>query len=116
MSRIVECGQSEIPCLKKDGDHGRKETDGRRIDSGGRKNGRQTSDRGGAAKDGGVRGGLSSSAGGYGGVDPSFGVQLVRSWATGHIVVPPEGSVAQEEQRTVMEYGVPSFVVKDAVW
>ena len=101
---------------KENGENGRKETDDSRIDSGGRKNGRQASDRGGAAKDGGVRGGLSSSAGGYGGVDPSFGEQPVRSWAAGHIVVPPEGSVAQGEQRAVMEYGVPSFVVEYAVW
>ena len=51
-----------------------------------------------------------------GGLTASFGAKPVRSWAEGHIVEPAKGSVAYTEQRTAMDYGVPSFVVADAAW
>lgn len=54
--------------------------------------------------------------GGRGGLTASFGAKPVRSWAEGHIVEPAKGSVAYTEQRTAMDYGVPSFVVADAAW
>lgn len=63
-----------------------------------------------------VRGELSAAAGRYGGVNPSFGQTPIRSWAEGHTVEPSEGSVAYAEQQTAVDYGVPSFVVADAVW
>ena len=40
----------------------------------------------------------------------------MRSWAEGHTVEPAKGSVAYAEQRTAVDYGVPSFVVADAAW
>ena len=40
----------------------------------------------------------------------------MRSWAEGHTVEPAKGSVAYTEQRTAVDYGVPSFVVADAAW
>ena len=54
--------------------------------------------------------------GGRGGLTASFGQKPVRSWAEGHTVEPAKGSVAYTEQRTAMDYGVPSFVVSDAAW
>ena len=49
-------------------------------------------------------------------LSPDFGQSPIRTWADGHIVVPVEGSVAYQEQQMTMGYGVPSFVVDDAVW
>lgn len=63
-----------------------------------------------------VRREFSTDAGRHRGVNPSFGAKPVRSWVEGHTVEPPEGSVAYTEQQTAMDYGVPSFVVADAVW
>ena len=63
-----------------------------------------------------VRREFSADAGRHRGVNPSFGAKPVRSWVEGHTVEPPEGSVAYTEQQTAMDYGVPSFVVADAVW
>lgn len=63
-----------------------------------------------------VLGELSAASGRYGGVNPSFGQTPIRSWAEGHTVEPPEGSVAYAEQQTAVDYGVPSFVVSDMVW
>ncbi len=53
---------------------------------------------------------------GRGGLNASFGQKPVRSWAEGHIVRPPQGSVAYTEQQTAADYGVSSFVVDDAAW
>lgn len=63
-----------------------------------------------------VRREFSTDAGRHRGVNPSFGAKPVRSWVEGHTVEPPEGSVAYTEQQTAIDYGVPSFVVADAVW
>lgn len=63
-----------------------------------------------------VRRELSAASGRHGGVNPSFGAKPVRSWAEGHTVEPAKGSVAYTEQRTAVDYGVPSFVVSDAAW
>lgn len=52
----------------------------------------------------------------YGGVDPAFGQKPIRAWTSKGLVVPQEGSLAEAEQRAAVEYGVPSFVVSDAVW
>ena len=53
---------------------------------------------------------------GQGGLNASFGQKPARSWAEGHTVEPPQGSVAYTEQQTAANYGVPSFVVDDAAW
>lgn len=50
------------------------------------------------------------------GLNASFGQKPVRSWAEGHTVEPPQGSVAYTEQQTAANYGVPSFVVANAEW
>ena len=64
-------------------------------------------------EDQGVLGELSPSSGRYGRVDPSFGQTPARFWANGNTVKPESGSTVYAEQQTVMEYGVPSFVVSD---
>lgn len=102
--------------MKEGTDYGREETDGSRIDSGGRENSGQDAERAGEAKIGGVRRNLSDASGRYGGVDPSFGSNPVHNWVNGHTVEPSEGSVSYSEQQTAAEYGVPSFVVADTIW
>jgi hypothetical protein len=102
--------------LKEDGKDGQKsETDGR-PGRGIREGYGQSTDREGKGQDGRVRRELSAASGRHGGVNPSFGAKPVRSWAEGHTVEPAKGSVAYTEQRTAVDYGVPSFVVADAAW
>lgn len=102
--------------LKEDGKDGQKsETDGR-PGRGSREGYGQSADREGKGQDGRVRRELSAASGRHGGVNPSFGAKPVRSWAEGHTVEPAKGSVAYTEQRTAVDYGVPSFVVADAAW
>lgn len=102
--------------LKEDGKDGQKsETDGR-PGTGSREGYGQSADRKGKGQDGRVRRELSAASGRHGGVNPSFGAKPVRSWAEGHTVEPAKGSVAYTEQRTAVDYGVPSFVVADAAW
>lgn len=102
--------------LKEDGENDRKGAAGTGAYAGSREGQGQTLDRERAGQVGRVRGELSAVAGRHGGVNPSFGAKPVRSWAEGHTVEPAKGSVAYTEQRTAVDYGVPSFVVADAAW
>lgn len=102
--------------LKEDGENDRKGAAGTGAYAGSREGQGQTLDRERAGQVGRVRGELSAAAGRHGGVNPSFGAKPVRSWAEGHTVEPAKGSVAYTEQRTAVDYGVPSFVVADAAW
>lgn len=52
----------------------------------------------------------------YRGVDPTYGENPVRTWVSDGLVTPEPGSLAESEQQTAAEYGIPSFVVSDAVW
>jgi hypothetical protein len=102
--------------LKEDGKDGQESETGGRPGTGSREGYGQSTDREGKGQDGRVRRELSAASGRYGGVNPSFGAKPVRSWAEGHTVEPVKGSVAYTEQRTAVDYGVPSFVVADAAW
>lgn len=102
--------------LKEDGKDGQESETGGRPGTGGREGYGQSADREGKGQDGRVRRELSAASGRHGGVNPSFGAKPVRSWAEGHTVEPAKGSVAYAEQRTAVDYGVPSFVVADAAW
>ncbi len=75
-----------------------------------------SSDAGRRATDQGVRRELSTAAGRYGGIDPSFGATPYRAWAEGHIVKPAAESVAYGEQQMAVEYGVSSFVISEDAW
>lgn len=48
--------------------------------------------------------------------DSSFGAQPVKAWAKEAVVTPADGSVAQEEQQTVQEFYIPSYVIQDEIW
>lgn len=102
--------------LKEDGKDGQESETGGRPGTGSREGYGQSADREGKGQDGRVRRELSAASGRHGGVNPSFGAKPVRSWADGHTVEPAKGSVAYAEQRTAVDYGVPSFVVADAAW
>lgn len=102
--------------LKEDGKDGQESETGGRPGTGSREGYGQSTDREGKGQDGRVRRELSTASGRHGGVNPSFGAKPVRSWAEGHTVEPVKGSVAYTEQRTAVDYGVPSFVVADAAW
>ena len=102
--------------LKEDGKDGQESETGGRPGTGSREGYGQSADREGKGQDGRVRRELSAASGRRGGVNPSFGAKPVRSWAEGHTVEPAKGSVAYAEQRTAVDYGVPSFVVADAAW
>lgn len=102
--------------LKEDGKDGQESETGGRPGRGSREGYGQSADREGKGQDGRVRRELSAASGRHGGVNPSFGAKPVRSWAEGHTVEPAKGSVAYTEQRTAVDYGVPSFVVADAAW
>lgn len=102
--------------LKEDGKDGQESETGGRPGAGSREGYGQSTDREGKGQDGRVRRELSAASGRHGGVNPSFGAKPVRSWAEGHTVEPAKGSVAYAEQRTAVNYGVPSFVVADAAW
>lgn len=102
--------------VKEDVDDGRENEIGGRADTGGREKYGQSLDREGKGQTGRVRGEFSASTGRYGGVNPSFGAKPVRTWVEGNTVEPSKGSVAYEEQQAAIKYGVPSFVVADAVW
>lgn len=102
--------------LKEDGKDGQESETGGRPGTGSREGYGQSADREGKGQDGRVRRELSAASGRHGGVNPSFGAKPVRSWAEGHTVEPAKGSVAYAEQRTAVDYGVPSFVVADATW
>ena len=102
--------------LKEDGKDGQESETGGRPGTGSREGYEQSADREGKGQDGRVRRELSAASGRHGGVNPSFGAKPVRSWAEGHTVEPAKGSVAYAEQRTAVDYGVPSFVVADAAW
>lgn len=102
--------------LKEDGKDGKESETGGRPGAGSREGYGQSADREGKGQDGRVRRELSAASGRHGGVNPSFGAKPVRSWAEGHTVEPAKGSVAYAEQRTAVDYGVPSFVVADAAW
>lgn len=102
--------------LKEDGKDGQESETGGRPGTGSREGYGQSADREGKGQDGRVRRELSAASGRHGGVSPSFGAKPVRSWAEGHTVEPAKGSVAYTEQRTAVDYGVPSFVVADAAW
>lgn len=102
--------------VKEDVDDGRENEIGGRADTGGREKYGQSIDREGKGQTGRVRGEFSASTGRYGGVNPSFGAKPVRTWVEGNTVEPSKGSVAYEEQQAAVKYGVPSFVVADAVW
>lgn len=102
--------------LKEDGKDGQESETGGRPGTGSREGYGQSADREGKGQDGRVRRELSVASGRHGGVNPSFGAKPVRSWAEGHTVEPAKGSVAYAEQRTAVDYGVPSFVVADAAW
>lgn len=102
--------------LKEDGKDGQESETGGRPGTGSREGYGQSTDREGKGQDGRVRRELSAASGRHGGVNPSFGAKPVRSWAEGHTVEPAKGSVAYAEQRTAVNYGVPSFVVADAAW
>lgn len=102
--------------LKEDGKDGQESETGGRPGTGSREGYGQSADREGKGQDGRVRRELSAASGRHGGVNPSFGAKPVRSWAEGHTVEPVKGSVAYTEQRTAVDYGVPSFVVADAAW
>lgn len=73
---------------------------GKPVHGAGEKDGRRA--------DGGIRGRR--------GVNPSFGEAPKSSWANTGIVSPAEGTAAHAEQQVAMEYGVPSFVIRDSVW
>lgn len=102
--------------LKEDGKDGQESETGGRPGAGSREGYGQSADREGKGQDGRARRELSAASGRHGGVNPSFGAKPVRSWAEGHTVEPAKGSVAYAEQRTAVDYGVPSFVVADAAW
>lgn len=102
--------------LKEDGKDGQESETGGRPGTGSREGYGQSADREGKGQDGRVRRELSAASGRHGGVNPSFGAKPVRSWAEGHTVEPAKGSVAYAEQRTAVDYGVPSFVVAGAAW
>ena len=102
--------------LEEDGKDGQESETGGRPGTGSREGYGQSADREGKGQDGRVRRELSAASGRHGGVNPSFGAKPVRSWAEGHTVEPAKGSVAYAEQRTAVDYGVPSFVVADAAW
>lgn len=102
--------------LKEDGKDGQESETGGSPGTGNREGYGQSADREGKGQDGRVRRELSAASGRHGGVNPSFGAKPVRSWAEGHTVEPAKGSVAYTEQRTAVDYGVPSFVVADAAW
>lgn len=102
--------------LKEDGKDGQESETGGRPGTGSREGYGQSADREGKGQDGRVRRELSAASGRHGGVNPSFGAKPVRSWAEGHTVELAKGSVAYAEQRTAVDYGVPSFVVADAAW
>lgn len=102
--------------LKEDGKDGQESETGGRPGTGSREGYGQSTDREGKGQDGRVHRELSAASGRHGGVSPSFGAKPVRSWAEGHTVEPAKGSVAYAEQRTAVDYGVPSFVVADAAW
>ena len=102
--------------LKEDGKDGQESETGGRPGTGSREGYGQSTDREGKGQDGRVRRELSAASGRHGVVNPSFGAKPVRSWAEGHTVEPAKGSVAYAEQRTAVDYGVPSFVVADAAW
>lgn len=102
--------------LKEDGKDGQESETGGRPGTGSREGYGQSTDREGKGQDGRVHRELSAASGRHGGVSPSFGAKPVRSWAEGHTVEPAKGSVAYTEQRTAVDYGVPSFVVADAAW
>ena len=102
--------------VKEDVDDGRENEIGGRADTGGREKYGQSLDREGKGQTGRVRGEFSASTGRYGEVNPSFGAKPVRTWVEGNTVEPSKGSVAYEEQQAAVNYGVPSFVVADAVW
>ena len=102
--------------LKEDGKDGQEGETGGRPGAGSREGYGQSLDREGKGQDGRVRRELSAASGRHGEVNPSFGAKPVRSWAEGHTVEPAKGSVAYTEQRTAVDYGVPSFVVADAAW
>ena len=102
--------------LKEDGKDGQESETGGRPGTGSREGYGQSTDREGKGQDGRVRRELSAASGRHGGVNPSFGAKPVHSWAEGHTVEPAKGSVAYAEQRTAVDYGVPSFVVADAAW
>lgn len=102
--------------LKEDGKDGQESETGGRPGTGSREGYGQSTDREGKGQDGRVRRELSAASGRHGGVNPSFGAKPVRSWVEGHTVEPAKGSVAYAEQRTAVDYGVPSFVVADAAW
>lgn len=102
--------------LKEDGKDGQESETGGSPGTGNREGYGQSADREGKGQDGRVRRELSAASGRHGGVNPSFGAKPVRSWVEGHTVEPAKGSVAYTEQRTAVDYGVPSFVVADAAW
>lgn len=102
--------------LKEDGKDGQESETGGGPGTGSREGYGQSADREGKGQDGRVRRELSAASGRHGGVNPSFGAKPVRSWAEGHTAEPAKGSVAYAEQRTAVDYGVPSFVVADAAW
>lgn len=102
--------------MKEDGKDGQEGETGGRPGAGSREGYGQSLDREGKGQDGRVRRELSAASGRHGEVNPSFGAKPVRSWAEGHTVEPAKGSVAYTEQRTAVDYGVPSFVVADAAW
>lgn len=102
--------------LKEDGKDGQESETGGRPGTGSREGYGQSADREGKGQDGRVRRELSAASGRHGGVNPSFGAKPVRSWVEGHTVEPAKGSSAYAEQRTAVDYGVPSFVVADAAW
>lgn len=102
--------------MKEERKDGQESETGGRPGTGSREGYGQSADREGKGQDGRVRRELSAASGRHGGVNPSFGAKPVRSWAEGHTVEPAKGSVAYTEQRTAVDYGVPSFVVADAAW
>lgn len=102
--------------MKEGTDYGRENEIGRGSQKSGQTGYGQGLDGKGEQVSGGVRRNLSDASGRYGGVDPSFGADPVRTWANGHTLEPAKGSVSYAEQQTAVEYGVPSFVVDDATW
>lgn len=102
--------------MKEGTDYGRENEIGRGSQKSGQTGYGQGLDGKGEQVSGGVRRNLSDASGRYGGVDPSFGADPVRTWANGHTLEPAKGSVSYAEQQTAAEYGVPSFVVDDATW
>lgn len=50
------------------------------------------------------------------GLRASFGQIPGHEWARDGVIAAKEGTVVYAEQQIAMEYGVPSFVIRDAVW